>query len=142
MMIDTDNELAEATDALLAKRNVQALTDENAELFAVVRELHRVIDPQTPPTAAFQQRLTSRLNTEWDRAYTPPQLRLMDRPVVRLLSMAAAVVLILASLMVLTVPETTPELQAAAIPLDDAAAVLVLVGVAAVGAFVYWRDRR
>lgn len=142
MMIDTDNELAEATDALLAKREPRALTEENAELFAVVRELNRVIDPQTPPTAAFQQRLTSRLNTEWDRAYTPPQLRLMDRPVVRVLSMAAAVVLILASIMVLSVPETAPELQGAAVPLDDAAAVLVLLGVVAVGAFVYWRDRR
>lgn len=142
MMIDTDNELAEATDALLAQREPRALTEENAELFAVVRELNRIIDPQTPPTAAFQQRLTSRLNTEWDRAYTPPQLRLMDRPVVRVLSMAAAVVLILASVMVLSVPETAPELQGAAIPLDDAAAVLVLVGVVAVGAFVYWRDRR
>lgn len=142
MMIDLDNELAEATDALLAKRQVNALTGENAELLDVARELNRVIDPQTAPSAAFQQRLTSRLNAEWDRSYAPPTLRLLDRPVVRLVSMAAAVVLILASLVVLSVPETTPALQGTAVALDDAAAVLVLVGVVVVGALVYWRDRR
>lgn len=142
MMIDADNELAEATDTLLAKRQLNTLTGENAELLAVVRELNRVIDPQTAPSPAFQQRLTSRLSAEWDRSYTQSTLRLLDRPLVRLVSMAAAVVLILAALVVLSVPETTPALQGTAVALDDAAAMLVLVGVVAVGVLVYWRDRR
>lgn len=142
MAIDLDNELAEATDVFLERREVKLLSGENADLLNVVRELNALIDPQTLPSEAFQQRLTSRLNAEWNRSYAPPALRLLDRPAVRLLSMAAAVVLILASLVVLSVPETTPALQGAAVPLDDAAALLVLLGVVAVGAIVYWRDRR
>lgn|GEM_PF-4429369 len=142
MTMNLDDELAEATDALLSGREVKPLTDENAELLGVVRELNTLIDPNTLPSDAFQQRLTRRLSDEWDRWYAPPALRLLDRPAVRVLTMAAAVVLVLASLVVLSVPETTPALQGTAIPLDDAAAILVLLGVVAVGAIVYWRGRR
>lgn len=141
-----DNELADATDAILSGREVGTVSAENAELVRSTRELAQVIDPNAPPSAAFQQRLTQRLNAEWDRANPSHSnvvpLRLLDRPVVRLVSMAAAVVLVLGALVVLAVPESDPQLQATAIPLDDAAAVLVLLGVAAVGAAVYWRGRR
>ena len=141
-----DNELAEATDALLSGREVGAVSPENADLVRSTRELMQVIDPNTPPSAAFQKRMTQRLNAEWDRANGQRSnvvpLRLMDRPVVRLASMAAAVVLVLGALVVLAVPESNPQLQGAAVPLDDAAAVLVLLGVATVTGFIYWRGRR
>jgi hypothetical protein len=140
--MDLDNEIAEATDALLDRRKVRPLASENAELFDVVRGLNTLIDPHNLPSEAFQQRLTSRLSAEWDRSYTVPTLRLLDRPALRVLAMAAAVVLVLASLVVLSVPETTPALQGTAIPLDDAAAIFVLLGVVTVGAVVYWRGRR
>ncbi|MEP7292094.1 MAG: hypothetical protein ABI835_09930 [Chloroflexota bacterium] len=142
MTNELDDELAEITYALLSGRDVKVLSTENAELADVVRELIAVIDPQSAPSAEFQQRLTERLSSEWDRASAPPRLRLLDRPVVRLASLAAAVVLVLGALIVLAVPETTPQLQGMALPLDDAAAIFVLAGVAGVGAVVYWRSRR
>ena len=84
----------------------------NRELAEVVRELYRVIDPATPPSAVFQQRMNARLNTEWDRANVQPTLRLVDRPLVRLAALAAAVVLILGAIIVLAVPESPRRYRA------------------------------
>jgi hypothetical protein len=87
-MMELDNELAEATDAILNGREMPDLQDENRELAEVVRDLYRAIDPATPPSAAFQQRLNARLNSEWDRSNVQPTLRLVDRPLVRLAALA------------------------------------------------------
>ena len=141
-MMELDDELAEATDALLSGREMPELQGENRELAEVVRELYRVIDPATPPSAVFQQRMNARLNTEWDRANKPPTLRLVDRPLVRLAALAAAVVLILGAIIVLAMPESPRELQGAAIGLNHGAALAVLVGVVAAGAYFYGRSRR
>lgn len=145
MTKELDNELAEATDALLSGREMRSLVGENAELAKIVRDLYAAIDPQTPPSAAFQQRLTSRLDSEWERAHPSSStmtMRVLERPALRVAALAAAVVLVLGALIVLAVPESTPELQGAAVALDDAAAILVLIGVAVAGAVVYWRDRQ
>ncbi len=136
-----DDELADATDALLDGRDERAPEGENRELYKVVRQLCALIDPQSPPSADFEQRLRHRLEDEWNRAYVPPTLRLLDRPLMRLAVAAAAVVLVLGAVIVLAVPDSSEQLQGAAIAFDDLAAVLVLVGVAGVGAFVYWRGR-
>ena len=141
-MMKLDDELAEATDALLSGREMPVLQDENRELAEVLRELYRVIDPTTPPSTAFQQQMNARLNTEWNRANTPPTLRLVDRPQVRLASLAAAVVLILGAVVVLAIPESPRELQGAAIGLNHGAALAVLVGVVVAGAYFYGRSRR
>ncbi len=141
-MMELDDELAEATDALLSGREMPALQAENRELAEVLRELYRVIDPTTPPSVVFQQQMNARLNTEWNRAHMQPTLRLVDRPLVRLAALAAAVVLILGAVVVLAMPESPRELQGAAIGLNHSAALIVLVGVVAAGAYFYGRSRR
>ncbi len=140
-MMELDDELAEATDALLSGREMPTLQEDNRELAEVVRDLYRVIDPARAPSAAFQQRMTARLNTEWDRSNAQPTLRLVDRPLVRLAAMAAAVVLILGAVVVLAMPEPPRELQGAAIGMNHGAALLVLAGVIVAGAYVYGRNR-
>lgn len=141
-MMDLDDELAEATDALLSGKEMPELGDENRKLGEVVRELYRVIDPHTPPSAAFEKRMNARLSDEWNRANVQPTLRLMDRPLARVLALAAAVVLILGALVVLAMPESPRELQGAAIGLNHGVALIVLVVVVVVGAYFYGRSRR
>jgi hypothetical protein len=141
-MMDLDSELAEATDSLLSGREMAALQEDNRELAEVVRELYRVIDPKTPPSAAFEQRMNARLDAEWDRSNVQPTLRLVDRPLVRLAALAAAVVLILGAVVVLAMPETPRELQGTAIGINHGAALLVLAGVLVAGAYFYGRNRR
>ncbi len=141
-MTELDDQLAEATDDLLNRGSMRPLNGENHELSEVVSQLYQVIDPATPPSPAYQERMRARLDVEWQRQYAPPTLRLLDRPLVRLAALAAAVVLILAALVVLAVPETPMPLQGAAIDVDDGVALLVLVAVAAGSTFFYWRSRR
>jgi hypothetical protein len=136
-----DDELAQATDTLLSSGKMPPLEGENAALQETIRELYAVINPKQMPSAAFQQKMTARLGAEWDRAYAPPTLRLLERPLVRLAALAAAVVLVLASLLVLVVPDAPDPLQGTAFGMDDGLAVIVLVGVAAVAGFVFWRRR-
>lgn len=138
---ELDDELAQVTDALLGGREMGVFSAQNSELVGVVRDLKRVIDPTIPPSAAFQQRLTARLNNEWERANPKPALRLLERPAARLASLAATVVLVLGALLILSAPDASPDLQGAAFAADDAVAVLMLIGAAAVG-FAYWRARR
>jgi hypothetical protein len=136
-----DDELAQATDSLLNNGTMPPLEGENAALQETIRALYGVIEPQRKPSAAFQQQMTARLNAEWDRAYAPPALRLVERPLMRLAALAAAVVLVLASVVVLVTPDMSDPLQGTAIGMDDGLAVVVLLGVAAAGAFFYIRRR-
>jgi hypothetical protein len=138
-MDNLDDELVAATDALLNRDKPVTLSGENRELGDVLLQLYRAIQPDQPPTAEFERRLSQRLGMEWERTHTSP-LRRLDRPLVRVASMAAAVVVILGALLVLAVPDSAAQLEGTAIGLDDATAVLVLVGV--IGVFVYWRNRR
>jgi hypothetical protein len=141
-MMELDDELAEATDALLSGREMPTVQEDNRELAEVVRDLYRVIDPATPPSAVFQQRMSARLNTEWDRSNVQATLRLADRPLVRLAALAAAVVLIFGAVVVLAMPESPNELQGAAIGMNHGVALLVLAGVVVAGAYFYGRSRR
>jgi hypothetical protein len=141
-MMDLDDELAEATDSLLNGGEMSVLQENNRELAEVVRELYRVIDPKSPPSAVFEQRMNARLNSEWDRSNVQPTLRLVDRPLVRLAALAAAVVLILGAVVVLAMPESPRELQGTAIGMNHGVALLVLAGVVVAGAYFYGRSRR
>lgn len=142
-MTKLDNELAAAADALMERRVMPPLSDENRELGEVLRQLYDTIEPDQAPSAAFEQRLAARLSSDWDqRAQNGGFLRLLDQPAVRVLALAAAVVLVLGAVLVLAVPESPQPLQGAAINLDDAAALIVLVGVIGAAAVVYWRRRR
>ncbi len=138
-MVAVDDELADATDALLSGRDMDVLSGENAELQNVVVQLYEAIDPKNSPSIAFQQRLVARLTAEWNRQYAP-RLRLLDQPAARVLALAAAVVLVLGAVLVLAVPDTPAQLHGAAIGFDDLAAIVVLIAVAAAGGFVYWRS--
>lgn len=137
-----DDELVEATDALLDGREMPRLNGENLELFQVARQICGVIEPQNPPSVAFDQRLHERLEAEWNRASAQPTLRLVERPLARIAALAAGVVLVLGALIVLAVPDAAEPLQGAAIGFDDAAALVVLFGVVIVGALFYWRGRQ
>ena len=141
-MTQLDDELAQATDALLEGSDPATLDGENGDLHKIAVQLYSVIDPKSPPSAAFQRRLVSRLNAEWDHAHAAPTLWLLDRPIMRLAALAAAVVIVLAAVVVLAVPDQANQLHGTAIGLHNAAAILALLGVAAVGAIVYWRNRR
>lgn len=140
--MDLDDELASATDVLLSGGDMPTLNGDNQELAGVVRELYRVIDPKTMPSAVFEKRMQARLNGEWERSNVQPTLRLVDRPLVRLAALAAAVVLVLGAIVVLAVPPASSQIQGTAIGMDRGVALLVLAGVAAVGGFFYWRNRR
>lgn len=140
-MTKLDDELAQATDSLIETGNMPPLEGENAELAETLRALYAVIEPRRMPGAAFQQQMTARLNAEWDRAYAPPTLRLLERPHMRLAAIAAAVVLVLASVVVLVTPDASDPLQGTAMGIADGVAVIVLLGVAAVAGFVFWRRR-
>lgn len=135
-----DDELAQVTDALMDGREMGIVSDENQALAGVVRELYDVIAPHNPPSEVFQRRLTTMLNTEWEREHAPT-LRLLDHPALRLVGMAAGVVLILGALLVLTLPESSESLLGVAVGADRVAVVVVLVGVVG-AAFAYWRSRR
>ena len=139
-MNELDEELAAATDALLNGQEPISFSGENEELAEVVRQLHRVIDPDRPLATEFERRLTQRLNSEWDRVYTPP-LRLLDRPLVRV-GLAAAVVLVLGAMLLLMTPDSPEALQGTAIGLNHAAALFVLGGVLVAGTVLAWRNRR
>src|SRR5579885_3567711 len=140
-MAELDDELVEATDNLLSGRELKPLSEDNRELVGVVRQLYAVIDPKNMPSSEFRQRLDSRLNSEWDRQYAPT-LRLVDRPAVRVLALAAALVLVLAAVLVLAVPSGSNQLNATAIGFGNVAAIVILAGVAIIGAFLYWRSHR
>lgn len=135
-----DDELAQATDSLLGAGNLPALSEENRQLGEVLRQLYTVIEPDAPPTPAFEARLTRMLNTEWERTHSST-LRLVDRPIARVVGLAAAIVLILAAVLVLAVPNSDQPLQGTAIGLSDGLAILVLLGVALAAALFYWRSR-
>ncbi len=136
-----DEELAGATDALLSGRNMPTLSEENQQLGEVLRQLYRAIEPDAPPSPAFAARLTRMLDAEWGREHRPA-LRLVDRPLVRFASLAAAVVLVLGALLVLAVPDANQPLQGTAIGMSDGTAIFVLLSVAVVGTLFYWRNRR
>ncbi len=140
-MDQLDDELAGATDALLSGRSMPMLSEKNQQLGEVLRQLYRAIEPDAPPSPAFTARLNRMLDAEWDRAHKPT-LRLVDRPLVRLAGLAAAVVLVLGALLVLAVPDSNQPLQGMAIGMSDGAAIFVLLGVAVVGMLFYWRTRR
>ncbi len=136
-----DDELAGATDALLSGRNLPTLSDENRELGEVLRQLYRAIEPDAPPSPAFEARLTRMLDGEWERAHQPA-LRLVERPVMRFAGLAAAIVLVLGALAVLAVPDASQPLQGMAIGMSDSAAIVILLGVAVGALLFYWRTRR
>lgn len=140
-MDQLDEELAGATDALLSGGNLPALSEENRQLGEVLRQLYRAIEPDAPPSPVFTARLTRMLDTEWERAHQPT-LRLVERPLVRLAGLAAAVVLVLGALIVLAVPDSNQPLQGMAIGMSDGAAIFVLLGVAVAASLFYWRSRR
>ena len=141
-MTDLDDELAQATDELLSGHSLSALDGDNRELEAVLHQLQETINPAQPPGAAFEQRLNIRLNAEWDRLYAPPRLRLVDQPLVRVLAMAAAVVLILGVIVLLAVPSSSSQLRGTAINPGNAAVILLVLGIGAIGAFLYLRSHR
>ena len=59
-----DNELANFTDSLLAGEDVQTGPEIEA-LAQVVRQFHRVIEPDSGPAPAFRDQLAQRLDQEW-----------------------------------------------------------------------------
>ena len=135
-----DEELARATDALIDGREIGTISVENRPLMDVVRDLYAVIAPENAPSEGFERRLTTMLNTEWEREHAP-QLRLLERPAVRLVGMAAGVVLILGSLLVLALPDANEPPLGMAVGAGDVAALVVLAAVVG-AAFLYWRSRR
>lgn len=59
-----DDELAAFTDKLLAGEDVHAVP-EIEDLAAVVRQVHELVAPDSPPDPAFRKRLTQQLEREW-----------------------------------------------------------------------------
>jgi hypothetical protein len=125
-MSELDEELAAATDALLNEHEATQFSGGNRDLEAVVRQIYLTIAPNQPPGLEFDQRLITRLNSEWDRVYGRPRLLLFDRPLARMAAVAAAVVLILAAVLAMTVPVASGRITGAARPLNVVIAVAVL----------------
>ncbi len=139
-MNELDDELAVATDTLLKRGDYPALSENNSDLGDVLLQLYGVIEPNKPLSSSFEARLTRSLETEWERAHAPT-LRLLDRPILRIAGLAAAVVLVLGAVLVLSVPDSSQPLQGMAFGVSDGVALLVLAGVTVVAA-VYNRRKR
>ncbi len=125
-MSNADEELAAVTDALLNGQTSVQFSDGDQELGMVIRLIYQTIAPNQPTTADFEQRLTARLISEWDRTYERPRLRLLDHPLMRVAAAAAAVVLILAVVLVLAVPAASRPVTGTALPLNVVIAVAAL----------------
>lgn len=135
-----DDDLADMTDAVLNNREVET-SDEMAELTEVVRGLRDLIEPGAQPPAALEARLKQRLDLEWEQRQRRI-LRPRFSPAVRVASLAAALVLVLAVVIALAGTPENGGLQGTA--LGSAEAIIGIVVIAAVvgAALLVWRSRR
>lgn len=137
-----DDELAEMTDMLLHRRTSAAASDQARELEPIVRGLQNLMaDEQV--SDAFAARLNQRMDQEWAQRQRSrlPRRRTFLSPTARLVSLAAALVLVFVTLLLWTPTPTSDTLSGTVV--GDASGligVLMLVGagvLAFVGIFIF-----
>lgn len=136
-----DDELAEVTDAIIENREMKP-SQEIAELAEIARGLRDLIEPNTPPSAAFEARMKNRLDVEWEQRQRRVT-RMRVSPMVRMVALAAAVVVVMVVVIFLT--NTTSEeggFNATALGSPDALIALVAVAAVIGAAILVWRSRR
>lgn len=124
-----DDELAALTDALLEGRDavLPSVSDENVPLEPVVRGLYDLTRDE--PSRAFEARLQRRLNDEWTARPRPVRLSVLQQPVVRLMALAAALMIIMVGILLAAGGREQNALQGTALgSMEGLALLLLLVG--------------
>lgn len=140
-----DDELADLTDALLERREMQ-MKQTTQPLDEVVQQLYQMIQPDSPPSPAFRDKLTQRLNDEWNMAMQqqkPPRRvpTFYMTPRTRLLAAAAALVIVLGALAIYT--QSNQPLQGTTPLGTNSGGVIAVVLIAsAVVVLILWRRNR
>lgn len=154
-----DDELAAYTDQLLAGENPE-VPPEIEDLAPVVRSLRDVIQPDAKPSPTFRAQLDQQLDREWEqiqlerqdanrlgqrptrpRARQPVIKRWRQRRMARLVSLAAAVAVILVGALLVIDQESSSQAGSATGPLSWPVVVGV-VSVVLVGLLLFWLSQR
>jgi ABC-type Fe3+-siderophore transport system permease subunit len=136
-----DDELADLTDAIIENREMKTSQD-IADLAEIARGLRDLIEPNAPPSAAFEARMKTRLDMEWEQRQRRAT-RMRVNPAVRLIALAAAVVVVMVVIIFLTNnPGNDPQVVGTV--LESPETLIAAVAVAAVvgAAILVWRNRR
>ncbi len=136
-----DNELATFTDQLLAgeEPDMQELDD----LAHVVRQLHEVIAPHEKPTAAFRTQLAQRLEMEWALQRRQPPHWWATRRVRQALALAASLLVLAGAAIWFSWPhESNNSLRGTALGSATGVLVAVVVVLAGLGVFMFYRHKR
>lgn len=140
-----DNKLAELTDTLLSGEQVEELADpELNELMSVVQRFHQLVDPATPPDAAFQDRLSQRLKREWNSVYQRPTPGWRNWRVTQLAALAAGVAAV-ALVFVVVLDQNNSDsggMQGTALGSTTTWAVIVIAAVAAILLLIWLKSRK
>lgn len=92
-----DDQFADLTDALLAGREIRA-SDNLRDLASTARQLNRLFNENSQPSAAFRTRLARRLDSEWSQQRQERfnwQARLRSRRVQQWGALAAALLVLI-----------------------------------------------
>ncbi len=140
---ESDEELAEMTDRLLAGLDVEA-SARNQDQARVVKQIHQMLSSEPSPGALYRARLTQRLNEEWDRIYRQQPRPFFARPVVRFAALAASLAAVVGvGLLAILNSETAGKgMTGTALgPLSAVFPVLVIAGIMII-VLALWSRRR
>src|SRR5476651_585122 len=137
---DLDDELAHMTDNLLAGQDSE-VTRDNATQARIVAGLTAVVAAGHGPEAAFRNALTRRLNDEWEQVFerkAAHRSRSTDQRYVWLGALAALVVMVLGSILLLSTGGASSPLNATVVgPAGPGIIVFLLIGVSIASALLY-----
>lgn len=145
--ITLDDKLAELTDSLLAEGEAIFPQELKSEEY-IVQQLNRIILPKDSLNPAFRERLTRRLNEEWERTFQRrSRRRIVSFPLrsMRGLAVAASIALVFAFI-ILTVlgdgsGDGSEQLGFAQGPLTGFI-ILIVLGIISALAFYGWGRRK
>ena len=142
-----EDKLAELTDSLLAGRNTTFPQELKSEEY-VVQQLGKIISPKDALSPAFRERLTRRLNEEWERTFhRRPHRRIIGLPLksIRGLAVAAAISLVFAFILLITLSgsssNSSDQLGFAQGPLTGFI-ILIVLGIVSALAFYGWGRKK
>jgi hypothetical protein len=139
-----DDELADITDAIIENREMKT-SQEIADLAQIARGLRDLVEPNSPPSAAFDARMKNRLDMEWEQRQRRAA-RVRVNPAVRLVALAAALVVVMVVIIFLTnnTGDDPGCAELCGTVLESPETLIAIVAVAAVvgAAVLVWRNRR
>lgn len=142
-----DNDLAAYTDRVLSGEPAASPGDAADavpdavpdDLRRTVQHLYRLVDPATPPDAAFQARLAQRLEREWTVHHRARRGGWSSDRVIQLATLAAALLVLIGGVVMIGGGGSGDALPGASV--GDLAGTVVLVGIMGL-AFLVWYVRQ